>query len=342
MGFYQDYTNKAMREAKTLFDRISKTNNIGERFMFNLLLALITGLVIGWNFHSFFMQLNPANILKNEINIVQLVKEEIAPNLTPPKQSIQEIQKNIQIRKKNIPETLNKEQNISTPPIKKTDNFYDFLQNDLFSDAMSLYVDASESKLLIYQTTLLEYFTIKVENNPQEAVEQMLEVQELEPTHTKINVEVLHEIEDNDYAEKAKILLNLIKKRINTKEEYRHQLPLKKIGEHFIIEVSINNEPLSLLLDTGATLTMINEEKLSSELTLIKENIVLNTAGGEINAKLQEATTFSIGEIKLENFQIVSSTFEQKDADGLLGMNFFKKFKFKIDQEKAILFLSEK
>ena len=330
-----------MREAKTLLARISKTNNIGELFMFNLLLALITGLVIGWNFHSFFMQLNPPNIFKDKISIVQPIKEEIAPNVIPLKESIQEIKKNIQIVKKNVAE----EENISTTKIKnikKTDTFYDFLHNDFFSDAMNLYIDASESKLLFYQPTLLQYFESKVEENPQKALEQMLEFQELEPNDRKIDIEILHEFDDNNYVEKAKVLLNLIKEKTNKTEEYTHQVPLKKIGEHFIIEVKINNTPLSLLLDTGATLTLVNETKLPSSLHILKDNIILNTAGGEINAQLHEAETLSVGDIELEKFQIVSSSFEQKEADGLLGMNFFKQFRFKIDQEKSILYLSKK
>jgi len=313
--------------------------------MFNLLLALITGLVIGWNFHSFFMQLNPPNIFKDKINIVQPIKEEIDPNLIPLKENIQDIKKNIQIVKNHIPEKVNKEENISTTKIKnikRTDTFYDFLHNDFFSDAMNIYIDASESKLLFYQSTLLQYFEMKVEGNPQKALEEMLEFQELEPNERKVNIEILHEFDDNNYVEKAKVLLNLIKEKINNTEEYTHQLPLKKIAEHFIIDIKINNTPLSLLLDTGATLTLINESKLPPLLTILKENIVLNTAGGEVHAKLHEAETLLVGDIELKKFQIVSSSFEQKEADGLLGMNFFKQFRFKIDQEKSILYLSKK
>ena len=313
--------------------------------MFNLLLALITGLVIGWNFHSFFMQLNPPNIFKDKINIIQPIKEEIDPNLIPLKENIQDIKKNIQIVKNHIPEKVNKEENISTTKIKnirRTDTFYDFLHNDFFSDAMNIYIDASESKLLFYQSTLLQYFEMKVEGNPQKALEEMLEFQELEPNERKVNIEILHEFDDNNYIEKAKVLLNLLKEKINNTEEYTHQLPLKKIAEHFIIDVKINNTPLSLLLDTGATLTLVNESKLPPLLTILKENIVLTTAGGAVHAQLHEAETLLVGEIELKKFQIVSSSFEQKEADGLLGMNFFKQFRFKIDQEKSILYLSKK
>ena len=205
---------------------------------------------------------------------------------------------------------------------------------------MSLYLDASEIKVPLYQSTLVQYFKDKIKQNPQKASEQMIEFQELEPSHTKINMETLQEIAEDDYVKKANTLFKLIKEKINKTEEYSHQLPLKKVGEHFTIIVKVNNEPLTLLLDTGATLTIVNEEKLSS-LTVLKEHIVLNTVSGEVYAQLQEADTFSIGDIELKNFQIVSSSFGQKEADGLLGMNFFKAFKFKIDQEKKFLYLNK-
>jgi len=114
------------------------------------------------------------------------------------------------------------------------------------------------------------------------------------------------------------------------------------VGSHFTIDVIINDTPLTLLLDTGATLTLINEEKLPSSLTLINDNVTLKTAGGEVSAQLIMAENFRVGEIDLKNFKVTSSSYSQENADGLLGMNFFQKFKFKIDQKKKVLFLSKK
>jgi clan AA aspartic protease (TIGR02281 family) len=299
--------------------------------MFNLLLTLITGLVIGWNLHSFFMQLNPANIL-------EISPKEISPKI------IHKVQENIKdIKTIEIVEVKNKNKIIQ----KKTpinENFYTLLENNHFYDAMTFYIDAEETILSLYRTALLKYFEKKIKIDPQVAVEQMLELQELEPRDSSIDEEKLQHIEYGaNYEEQAIVLLELMKQKIDTKQqEYQYKIPLQKLGEHFTIEVEVDSQALTLLLDTGATLTLVNENKLPSSLSIIKENIVLSTAGGKINAKLQEATLFSIADIQLEKFQIVSSSFEQKNADGLLGMNFFKKFKFKIDQEKAILYLSKK
>jgi len=309
--------------------------------MFNLLLALIAGLVIGWNFHAFFMQGTPPKILKNNVNINKLREEKSVPLRITPKPTTLKLQKKIEVvyqQERTYNDQLTVVENWDA---QKSDTFTSLLHNNLFSDAMSLYIDANEAKLLFYQKILLHYFEKEIENNPQKAFEEMLEFQEIEPSERRVDMESLNEVEDNNYQEKSQILLNLIKKVMERNNEYTHKIPLKKLGEHFAVEVSINNQSITLLLDTGATLTLIDKNKLDSTLNTIKENIILSTAGGRISAKLKEAEQFSLGDVELEKFQLVVTNFKQNGADGLLGMNFFKKFKFKIDQEEAILYLSE-
>jgi predicted neutral ceramidase superfamily lipid hydrolase len=119
--------------------------------MFNLLLTLITGLVIGWNLHSFFMQLNPANIL-------EISPKEISPKI------IHKVQENIKdIKTIEIVEVKNKNKIIQ----KKTpinENFYTLLENNHFYDAMTFYIDAEETILSLYRTALLKYFEKKNQN----------------------------------------------------------------------------------------------------------------------------------------------------------------------------------
>jgi len=303
--------------------------------MFNLLLALLAGLVIGWNFHAFFMQLTPPKILKNNVNINKLKEEKSVPLRITPKPTTLKLQKEVEVVS-NDQLTV-----VENRDDQKSDTFASLLHNNLFSDAMSLYIDVNEAKLLFYQKILLHYFEKEIENNPQKAFEEMLEFQEIEPSERRVEMESLNEVEDNNYQEKSQILLNLIKKVMARNNEYTHEIPLKKLGEHFAVEVNINNQSITLLLDTGATLTLVDKSKLDSTLKTIQENILLSTAGGRISAKLKEVEQFTLGDVELENFQLVVTNFKQNGADGLLGMNFFKKFKFKIDQKEAILYLSE-
>ncbi len=348
--------------------------------MLNLLLALSLGVIIGWNFHTFYNALGTPHIIKNDINISINRDIKDSSSLNKESQKASQTEQNLS------------QQKIQKKVTLKIDHFYTLLNRGLFSDAMALYLEASEKKLKLYRLKLLDYFQKKAKTDTTLAITQMHEFIETEPESEDVAkllidtlnsskeynelvtfleeqiarssspafytyklaeyyvevenytraIELLKEIEfDDNFADKAKALLKQINKKIEESKEYAYSIPLKKSGEHFTVDVSVNDTPLTLLLDTGATLTMVNEKKLPP-LTIIKENISLKTAGGEINAQLQEAEKFSIGEIELEKFQLVSSSFQQKDADGLLGMNFFKKFKFKIDQKNEVLYLSRK
>ena len=142
------------------------------------------------------------------------------------------------------------------------------------------------------------------------------------------------------YATKVEMLLRDIEKRKREREQYSYQIPLEKNASHFIVNLMINNTPLRLLLDTGATYTFIDEEKAPS-LNILGE-VQLNTAGGEITAQLCKADRLVLESIVLRDFEVTVAPFKHENADGLLGMNFFEQFKFMIDQELSILYLSDK
>jgi len=397
--------------------------------MFNLLITLAVGILIGWNFNSFYAALSSPNIIKNKIEKATSQDNEISERLTNDtfidSKDDTKPQEIISIKKESV----------GMGKAYEEDSFYTLLHNDLFSDAMALYMDANDKELITYRSTLEEYFKERSATNTDESIRQMNEYIELEPNNKNIKlllvkshkslsqykealeilfellenasstdndmlnrnimatsqayikelksdknfrelvnflenqieyghnssfynlalaehlmviqeydaaIKILKELEfDESYEEKAKSLLEEIEKESGNKKEYTHKLPLTKNGDHFTVEVNIDDTPLTLLLDTGASLTMVNEDKLSLS-KIINDNLTLKTAGGDIVAQLQEAESFTIGDIELKKFQVTTSPFNQKDADGLLGMNFFKKFKFKIDQEEGMLYLSAK
>jgi len=148
--------------------------------------------------------------------------------------------------------------------------------------------------------------------------------------------------EDSVYGRKAQNLLEKIEKAEEIAREYEYKIPLQRRGRHFSVKVTVNGAiTLNLLLDTGATYTMISAGKIPS-LSIVKREVKLGTAGGTIVADLCLANTFSLDGIALQNFKIMVAPFEQKGVDGLLGMNFFQKFKFFIDQKASLLYLSSK
>ena len=392
------------------------------------MLALTVGIIIGWNFNAFFQALEAPQIIKNDINLSQNILEKSVEkpieNITAHKTPIKEVSPP-KVTKKIVPKKH----------LPKENSFYTLLHKNLFSDALSLYIDAREKDILFYRATIEDYFRESIKENANESIIQIIDYLEIEPDNKTVKlllseayknaeeyenaiiiiselldgssgkktselktnlinttqkyttllkksnkqdelisflqaqidyglnmpffsitlakeylslqqytlaIKLLKEIEfDEQYGEEAKEILNKIKNGEITKEEYQYKLPLTKIGEHFTVEVIAEDTPLTLLLDTGASLTMVNEDKINS-LTILNDNLTLKTAGGDISAELHMAETFKIGEIELKKFKITTSSFKQEKADGLLGMNFFKLFKFKIDQEEGILYLSKK
>ncbi len=152
---------------------------------------------------------------------------------------------------------------------------------------------------------------------------------------------LLDEIEsDSTYSAKAETILTNIKQKREELKQYTHKIALNKIGSQYRINLSIDNTPLTLLLDTGASYTFIDEDKIPT--LAIQKEILLNTAGGEIIAHLATASSLILDDIELKDFNLTVAPFKQKGVDGLLGMNFFEKFNFKIDQNRKLLYFKLK
>lgn len=150
--------------------------------------------------------------------------------------------------------------------------------------------------------------------------------------------ELISQIEsDSTYIQKAINILRDIEQNQRETEQYPHKIPLNKSGSHFTVNLTINDTPLTLILDTGASYTFIDVDKVPN--LEDGREILLSTAGGDIVGELYLAHSLIIQDIELTDFKITVSPFTHSSADGLLGMNFFEKFDFKIDQEKAMLYL---
>jgi len=156
------------------------------------------------------------------------------------------------------------------------------------------------------------------------------------------SLEILEEVQRSDtYKEQATEMITFIQNKIEEQEEYPIQIPLIRYGLHFLVKVYVNNTPLLLLVDTGASTTSVNYDKVS-HLKVLRENVKFHTAGGDIYETIFQADSFTVDSVTLENFKISGLHFSGGDKDGLLGMNFLGRFKFKIDQQEGVLFLGDK
>ena len=98
---------------------------------------------------------------------------------------------------------------------------------------------------------------------------------------------------------------------------------------------------LSLLIDTGSSYIIIPVEVLEScgcSPAESKEHLRIVTGSGFIVAPVVHVSWFSSLGVKIENFRVIAHTLPfSGPIDGLLGMDFLKRIRAKIDLEKNLI-----
>lgn len=97
---------------------------------------------------------------------------------------------------------------------------------------------------------------------------------------------------------------------------------------HYVVNGSINNAPVTFLLDTGATNVSIPEH-IANQLGLIKQNsYFVQTANGSAKVYKTQLDELKIGEINLYNVNAsINPSFESNEI--LLGMSALKQIEFR-------------
>ena len=135
-----------------------------------------------------------------------------------------------------------------------------------------------------------------------------------------------------------------VEQRVATIDELQGA-PLIRRGNHFVVEATLNgSERLKLIIDTGASLTIIKPERLRSS---INENLDhhptyrFSTANGVVKAPVLKVSSLAIAEFEVTNMEVGGlALINTEGVDGLLGMNFLKHFRFFIDQQNNVLRLA--
>jgi predicted aspartyl protease len=120
---------------------------------------------------------------------------------------------------------------------------------------------------------------------------------------------------------------------------------LVRYGNQFLVPVSVEGEPVKLLLDTGASISGLTSHFLNRNYSLVKspKPIQLNTASGTVDSYLFTVETLEIAELKFNKHMLARLPMDNHDAfDGLLGVDILGRFDFVIDQQKAILRLRKR
>ena len=103
--------------------------------------------------------------------------------------------------------------------------------------------------------------------------------------------------------------------------------------------------PVKLLLDTGASMTIVKHGILDSAGVRMGADAPLRqfgTVSGTARGPVYRVDTLTLGGQSVANMEIaVLELSGLDDIDGLLGMNYLRHFKLYIDQSKSELRLSE-
>lgn len=158
---------------------------------------------------------------------------------------------------------------------------------------------------------------------------------------------------DPELATKAAQLLDEIERQSSEPSEIESDyasdtedvIPLTRRGGHYLVNAYLNDAgPVTLLLDTGASMTVIKPDTLLSlGIPVFGSDTlgVFSTANGRVKAPIMALGRLTLGNQFIEQINIAVMELDgSSDIDGLLGMNFLQNFRFFIDQGENALFLS--
>jgi predicted aspartyl protease len=123
-------------------------------------------------------------------------------------------------------------------------------------------------------------------------------------------------------------------------------VPIDLKGSSAYLSVTVNgSQPASLLLDTGAWLTVFNPalvQRLGLAVPVTAPRMLLTAAGGKtLDMPLVHVNSIKIGTMVVETLDVgVHDTLpEEKEVDGVLGMDVLNHFKMTINRESKQLTL---
>lgn len=150
---------------------------------------------------------------------------------------------------------------------------------------------------------------------------------------------------DASVSDKANDIVRRIEAQMEPDRYYAADISLQALGNQFLVDARLNNtRDAVLLLDTGASLSIISTELLAAlgiPNRPTDRMAWFSTAGGGIKAPIIQLDSLVLDGVAVENIEVgVIGEFDNNRFDGLLGMNFLRHFEFFIDQNANTLQLN--
>ena len=148
-------------------------------------------------------------------------------------------------------------------------------------------------------------------------------------------------LHDPTLSGQANEMILMIDQRNSVDETGDIEIPLTLKGNQFLLEAVFDNEQAAiLLLDTGASLSIISPQLLNSlsyDYRHTGRTGWFNTANGRVQAPIVRIDSISLGGQSVNSIEVGVLDLSSQHFDGLLGMNFLQHFEFFIDQQNKSL-----
>ena len=135
--------------------------------------------------------------------------------------------------------------------------------------------------------------------------------------------------------------------KIALQNDYSDQIALVSRGNQYWADLEIEDNVVTLLIDTGASMTTLSRQAFqalpnTNNFDLIGQRM-FNTANGITKGNIYRVDRLELGRFALNDAQIAVLDFKMPEGvDGLLGMNVLQHFRFHIDQGQQVLYLADR
>ena len=135
--------------------------------------------------------------------------------------------------------------------------------------------------------------------------------------------------------------------KIALQNDYSDQIALVSRGNQYWADLEIEDNVVTLLIDTGASMTTLSRQTFqalpnTNNFDLIGQRM-FNTANGITKGNIYRVDRLELGRFALNDAQIAVLDFKMPEGvDGLLGMNVLQHFRFHIDQGQQVLYLADR
>jgi archaellin len=145
----------------------------------------------------------------------------------------------------------------------------------------------------------------------------------------------------------SKTIESKIKGNVENKE-YFTEIPFRYIGKHIFIDVMINQRKYNFLFDTGAELTIIDEETINDlQFLNIGEAKASGNSFSTQNLKLIEIPKISLSNVDFLNTGAMIQNITLKkyygcfEINGIIGNNLMRKANWQIDYKNKIIRITD-